>query len=137
MVSNCILFGDVCKKETHESYEAVYKKYAKVVWCRDTKCAWNLAMEEKRAIKHHIGDNPLPNDTYPGICMRPELGMDTKVVDTFQTHHVFTTCNYRSDKSLSGHVDFAKLISQNKNTNIPDPQNAGANYVVDTNKMEW
>ena len=102
-----------------------FERYAKLVFCKDDRCAWNMGIKEEVFIKHHKDDHPFPADSYRGVCSRPELGLNAEVIQSGNRKRVLATCGFRSDKTLSGHLDFSRFP---KGGNIPDPVSGDTAY---------
>lgn len=129
--SKCVAFGKDCTKDEHSECKEFFLKYCKLVFCRDSRCAWNQAISQKKFVKHHRDHIPFKHDAYTGVCGRPELALDPQTIQTIDRKYVLATCSVRSDKGVRGHLDFARLLQPNKTPyggNIPDPVEPGAAY---------
>lgn len=126
-MSECPLYGEDCKKEQHEECKEIISKYAKIVFCKNTRCLWNLATEQGKVIKHHRDYVPLGKiDEYRGICMRPEIGLSHRSFNTGEgtsssIHNELAICDFRSDVSRDTHIDFSRFIDQKQGGSISDP----------------
>ena len=118
MESECPIFGEGCKKDTHRECHELASKYAKLIFCGDSRCLWYKDIEVKKYVKRHTDHTPFSNDYYQGICTRPEIALNQKIIDTAQMKHQLAVCAVRSDKTISGHLDWSKYP---QGGNIPDP----------------
>lgn len=125
--AGCRVFGEACKRGSHEECEQLWWDYAKLVFCQDTKCLWNKQVEQKKFVKMHKGHEPFEYEAYTGICTRPELALRPKEIEDLSRKHKLTTCSCRSDKGISGHLDFSRFLTQ-KGLNLPDPVDPHAAY---------
>lgn len=90
------------------------KQHKKILWCDASKCLWNVPVKPGKHISHHKDWKPLgDSDRYQGICGRLEVGLRFGTIKTAETKHIVTQCAFMSDKALSGHIDFAKLLQPN------------------------
>lgn len=129
--TGCLVFGEDCLKEEHSECRGLFLRWAKIVWCQDAKCIWNVPSPQKKIVKKHKDYQPFSGEGYRGICSRPELALDPQTIKTLERKYVLATCSVRSDRGISGHMDFAKLLQGNGTPyggNIPDPVDAGTAF---------
>ena len=85
--------------------------YKKLVWCTASDCLWNVPVKEGYHISYHKDWKPLGSaDAYKGICGRREVGVKPETLMTGNVKRKIVECKFYSDRSLSGHIDFAKLL---------------------------
>lgn len=125
-MSNCPLYNEDCEKEQHQECQNLVQKYSKIIWCKDFKCSWNLEIEQSKTIKHHRDYVALgKTDGYRGICSRPEIGLSHKIFETGTrangVRHEVAACDFRSNKSISGHMDWSRFADQKQSSNVSDP----------------
>ena len=118
----------MCKCECDSECAGMFAKYAKVVYCTDASCAWNVSIPFKKYILHgsKVGYVPFEKDAFNGVCGRKELGLRPQEIIELHTKHKLTTCSMRSDRSF-GHLDFSRFP---QGGNIPDPVDPHAAYHV-------
>lgn len=124
MENNCPIFEGACEKEDHSECKELLQ-YAKLVYCAEDRCLWYQSLDIKKYVKHHKDHQPFPADYYSGICCRSEIAINPKRISTLLVDHRLAICALRSDKEISGHLDFSKLP---QGGNIPDPVDPSAAY---------
>lgn len=94
----------------------LFEKFAKVLWCNDTSCLYNLIVKEKHKVnrEQYVG---FEDDVFTGICMRGDVALRNRKIVSGHTEHNDTICTVRSDKNNKFHVDLGTAQSGN---NIPD-----------------
>lgn len=128
LVPTCSPAGCYC---TNPDSCDVLQGFKKLLYCDDYKCLHNIPITAKKIIKHHKDDKPFEADAYRGVCGRPELGFRNRIVYSMHGKYTVTRCDYRSDKSLSDHMDFSKLLQPDGTPyggNIPDAVDPGAAF---------
>ena len=129
--NKCIVFGEDCDKLEHSECKALFLQYAKLVFCADKGCLWNKPISQTKVVKRNKDYVGFEGGGYTGICSRPEIALDPQVIDTLQRKYRLATCSVRSDRSISGHMDFAKLLQSDGTPyggNIPDPVDPGTAF---------
>tara|TARA_Y100000310_G_scaffold341182_1_gene439534 strand:+ start:19408 stop:19809 length:402 start_codon:yes stop_codon:yes gene_type:complete len=120
-----------CICEDPENCESI-QAFKKLVYCNVSECLWNVPIKTPKVIKHHKGYVPIGDTgSYKGVCKREDVGVGLRVVNTFQTKNKLAECQYRSDKFIAGHIDFAKMLDSSGNPyggTIPDPVDPGAAF---------
>lgn len=103
-------------------------KHAKLVWCSDYECAHNINVPVKKPVIFNKRNyTPFPGDFFKGVCGRVDELM-------LRQHHIVesgvkdkvTKCICRTDKRITGHMDFSRFIGQGGN--IPDANDPAAGY---------
>ena len=88
------------------------------VYCNDVDCAWCKRLEKRYIIRYRRDYVPLGSDSgYIGECTRKEIGIEPKIIHgegnfKYNTMH----CMTRSNKGLSGHKDFTKMVPEHLNS---------------------
>ena len=123
--NSCPTFGEGCVQDTHEECISINEKYAKLVFCNEAKCIWNKDIEMKKYVKRHRDHTPFPQDYYHGICSRLEIAINPETIETIQVKHSLAICAVRSDKGISGHIDWSRFP---QGGNIPDPVDPSTAY---------
>lgn len=121
----CPVFGEDCLEKNHEKCKNLFSKYCKIIFCNDAKCLWNQQIDIKKFVKRHKDHKPFPHDFYSGVCSRPEIAINPKVIDTREVKHQLAVCAVRSNKGISGHLDWSRYP---QGGNIPDPVDPGTAY---------
>lgn len=118
---------ELCDCSSDENCKVLFSKYAKIVYCNDTRCAWNVSIPFKKYIKHGsgVGYVPFKEDGIVGVCGRSEIGLQPREYEELHTAGKVTTCSVRSDRSF-GHLDFSRFP---QGGNIPDPVDPSAAYL--------
>ena len=78
----CIDSTVSCKCESDDQCIEVLKRYAKVVYCNDDKCLFNVGLPYEHYVdrgKHH---KPFKDDAFHGVCGRVDIGLRLKTVGT-------------------------------------------------------
>jgi len=114
-VKKCFLDDQKCSAPHLES--CVYcthflDNFRAVVYCDDDKCPFYRELPFKHELKHHIDYKPFSDCYFKGVCGKAEIGMRKKEVSTALANYRFCVCSSRSDKKISGHVDFSKFPQQ-------------------------
>ena len=103
-----------CDCTNYSDCAEMKEKYAKLVFCRDSKCMFNLDLHQEKPyfIDRGRGHKPFKDDGYTGICTRPDVGFSPHLVSdpgegkfTSKSARVVTTCTCRANKQLS-HMRF-------------------------------
>ena len=113
----CIDSTVSCKCESDDQCIEVLKRYAKVVYCNDDKCLFNVGIPYKYEVNRGKNHKPFADDYFHGVCGRVDIGLRLKEqkangIDEKVTHRN-TICTVRSDKGYKGHMDFSKLLQSN------------------------
>ena len=110
----CIDSTVSCKCESDDQCIEGLKRSAKVVYCNDDKCLFNVGLPYEHYVdrgKHH---KPFKDDAFHGVCGRVDIGLRLKTVGTNgiedKVIHRNAICTVRSDKGYKGHMDFSKLL---------------------------
>jgi hypothetical protein len=76
-------------------------KYARVVFCGDSKCIYNLETPFGHKINRGLNYKPFDDDLIHGICTRPDLSLRVKEIAVDHRKHKDTICVVRSEKKYS------------------------------------
>ena len=108
------------------------QRYKKLIYCDDSQCLWNLPIKTSKQILPHKGYRPIGNDyQYNGICARGDVGLSYREMQSRDGNYKVTRCQVRSDRGISGHMDFAKLLQSDGTAQggvIPDPVDPGTAF---------
>lgn len=133
-----------CVHADVETCELTFRQYAIVVFCDDTKCMWNILIpKEKKYVKHNKDHTPFPADYAKGICGRKEIHVLPKDFLTKLSRFHVSSCSTRSDKGISGHMDFSRLLKPDgtvyggsiESQNV-DPEEY-RNFADDQKEQKW
>ncbi|MBI2020133.1 hypothetical protein HYS94_01815 [Candidatus Daviesbacteria bacterium] len=109
---SCECSGDSCSLKALESYR-------KFIWCDAVDCVWNMnPLPFKKYVQVNDNFKSLPNDNVKGLCTRQEIRLTAREVETLRVKHKLAGCAVRSDKRITGHMDWGKFP---EGGNIPDP----------------
>ena len=97
----------------------LFEKYAKLVFCGDNKCLYNIALPSTYYLDKGSQFKPFLDDGFNGICGRSELAMKVNkmIVGNRKRHDVL--CVVRSEKKHS-HLHFPDP-DHIEGGNLPDP----------------
>jgi len=98
-----------CECKNKESCIEFFKKYAKVVYCNDHSCIWNMHIDLQKEIKQHTLQESFEGDNFRGVCSRPEIGLILKNIETTHLKYKMSICSVRSDKQFTDKTDFTKF----------------------------
>ena len=134
----CCIDGTVsCKCESDDKCIEVLKRYAKVVYCNDDKCLFNVALPYEYFVNRGKNHKPFKDDSFHGVCGRVDIGLRFKtsggrgIEDKVTDRNAI--CTVRSDKGYKGHMDFSKLLQSDGTPYggvIPDPVTPDAAFHV-------
>ncbi len=112
-----------CECNADSECTEMFARYAKVVWCQDKECLWNVQLPSgEHFVDRGKTIKPWADDGFAGICSRKELALSPMNVAELKTKRVLTTCRVRSDKSLNEpHMPDADKI---QGGSISDPHSA-------------
>ena len=126
MEENCACGGN-CNCEKSE-FNKLFEKYAKVVWCKDYECKYNVAIEgEPHFVDRGPNHVPFSDDSYKGVCGRNDVAVrPMKMWEnvTNKTNQVITGCTVRADKSLN-------------RPKLPDPDKIEGGSYDDPKGPDW
>lgn len=125
MSDNCVIEDIPHQCSGDETCPELVKRYSKLVYCDDYRCVWNVAIKFKKYVLHHKDEKPFEEDSAKGVCGRKEILLTPKEINTLQRKYKLATCSVRSDKGISGHLDFSRFP---QGGNIPDPVDPGAAF---------
>ena len=111
--------------EPAEDCPILIQKYAKVVWCTDYECAHNLQVPMEKQIefnKHNY--TPFSGDKITGVCTRADLMIRAAHVVKQGYKDKNTKCICRTDKRVTGHLDFSRFVGVGGT--IPDANDPSA-----------
>lgn len=111
MAEQCWLGGQ-CSKETKDCGNCVTftERFARVVYCKVKECLWYEDIPFSVYVAPTKDYTPLgEEDAYRGVCGRATLGIAGKVIETSLAKHNLAVCKLRSDKRITGHLDFSKF----------------------------
>ena len=110
----CIDSTVACKCESDEQCVEVLKRYAKVVYCNDDKCLFNIELPYEYYVNRGKNHKPFKDDAFHGVCGRVDIGIRLKTIGAKgiedKVTHRNAICTVRSDKGYKGHMDFTKLL---------------------------
>ncbi|MFH1546952.1 MAG: hypothetical protein ABIC57_00525 [bacterium] len=95
-----------------EDCEEFILNCSRVVWCNDDRCAWWRKIPFDKVIQYHKFYIPLgDDDAYTGICFRNGVGIRSRIIESrlLETKYRLAECKCRSDKIISGHMDFSRF----------------------------
>ena len=77
----CCIDGTVsCKCESDDKCIEVLKRYAKVVYCNDDKCLFNVALPYEYFVNRGKNHKPFKDDSFHGVCGRVDIGLRLKTI---------------------------------------------------------
>ena len=88
-----------CKKD--ESCWRLTLENAKLVYCNDNQCMFNIDLPYKYFVDRGKNHKPFDDDAFTGVCGRKDVAVSPKVFTDEKTKHKVTYCKVRSDKKLS------------------------------------
>ncbi len=103
-VRQCCLDKDhTCNCESNSKCILFFQKFAKVVWCADTKCTYNVEAPFEHVTDRGLGYKPFKDDVCTHVCSRSDISLAARdITDTLQTRRDhLATCSVRSDKKFS------------------------------------
>ena len=106
----CIDSTVSCKCESDEKCLEVLKRYAKVVYCNDDRCLFNVSLPFEYFVNRGRNHKPFKDDSFHGVCGRIDIGLRMKEINEQHVKHKNVICTVRSDKEYKGHMDFSKLL---------------------------
>ena len=111
----CCIDSEVsCKCASDEECVGVLKRYAKVVYCNDNQCLFNVSLPYEYFVNRGKNHKPFKDDSFHGVCGRADIGIRLKVIGgngiEEKVTHRNAICTVRSDKGYKGHMDFAKML---------------------------
>ena len=111
-----------------EDCPILIQKYAKVVWCTDYECAHNVQVPMEKQIRFNKRNyTPFEGDKIHGVCGRIDdlmIRAEHYVRQGYKDKH--TKCICRTDKRVSGHLDFSRFVGVGGS--IPDANDPAAGY---------
>lgn len=115
VVKKCFIDDNKCSYTEMESCtccQHFLDNFSVIVYCNDTSCAFFTPLPFKHELKHHKDYKPFDDCYYTGVCGKGEIGMKKREVSTALANYKFCNCTSRSDKKISGHVDFSRFPQQ-------------------------
>jgi len=84
------------------------------VYCNDDECLWFKELAKRHIIKYSRFHEPAFEDSgFKGVCVRDDVGVEPKIVELPNgASRKLMICMTRSDKGISGHRDFSKMMPQ-------------------------
>ena len=108
-----------CECKTPDSCRELFRKYAKLVFCGDHKCMYNIDLPFTHQLNKGLLFKPFADDGFNGICSRPEIALKVNemIVGNRKRHDVL--CAVRSEKKYS-HLHFPDP-TKIEGGSLPDP----------------
>lgn len=78
------------------------------ILCNSEECAFFETLGQERQLIRH-GGRPQEWDKYKGKCIRPEIGIKVRVIETYSVKYVIPECRTFSNKYPAGHLDFSRF----------------------------
>ena len=76
----CIDSTVSCKCESDEKCIEILKRYAKVVYCNDDKCLFNVSLPYDYFVNRGRNHKPFKDDSFHGVCGRVDIGLRMKEI---------------------------------------------------------
>lgn len=110
-----------------EDCPTLIMKFAKVVWCNDYDCAHNVQVPMEKQIEFNKRNyTPFEGDKMRGVCARKDLMIRAAHYVKQGYKDKLVKCICRTDKKVTGHLDFSRFINQGGQ--IPDANDPAAGY---------
>lgn len=113
-----------CKCKSDEECLEVIFEHAKLVYCNDKECAFNLELPYKHFADRGKNYKPFADDYFDGICTRKDLALSPTKIFELKVNKKITSCRMRADKSL-------------KRPKLPDPDNIQGGRYEDPHSADW
>ena len=106
----CWVDGSIfCQEDDCSNCEIFLGEFSMIVYCNDKDCPNRKELPFKKKINWGRGRVPFEEDGYTGICLKKEIAVDSKTVETTNTKYRYSECRNRSDMKISGHMDFSRF----------------------------
>jgi hypothetical protein len=89
--------------QDQECLELVFAN-AKLLYCNDKECKWNIALPYKYEVYRGRGHKPFADDYFTGVCGRGDVGMSRQVIRSsikVTEAQKFTSCRVRADRKTT------------------------------------
>lgn len=97
------------------------------ILCNVQDCLWWKKLENSQRLNSgNVKDNDFA-PLFEGECSREEIGVSAKIIETTNFNHSLGVCYCKSDKFISGHLDFTRFP---QGGNIPDPVEPSGTFGV-------